>query len=214
MQGKGIICIFKLSLYFYRIKNSIMSTILKVAAIFTILLCGQPGIAQIARLGVNNNSEHFSELSDTTIKNEVALFNMKGGSMKTGDANSELVGIPIRHCTDKAIHLSKGSTFISVYFKEQTPNRALDSIFLVTHSHFWVRFPDHAFEGIYAPHSCDFSGGNKKDAFFSPYYTAFYSKDRRRLYIYMQGGTDANKYEVTWVIVNGKYHTRIVDSIL
>lgn len=37
--------------------------------------------------------------------------------------------------------------------------------------------------------------------------------DKRRLYIYMLGGTESKKYEVTWVIMNNKYCYRIIDEV-
>ena len=37
--------------------------------------------------------------------------------------------------------------------------------------------------------------------------------DKRRLYIYMQGETKHGKCEVTWVVVNNNYYTRILDNI-
>lgn len=163
-------------------------------------------------------SESLITLSDSVLKKEIALFTIKGASSQKTDSlrKTALTEISITQCTDSEVHLSWStftssvSTFIHIYF---TPSKTIDSIFLVTHSHFWVKFPKDAYKGISASHSCNFSGGGKQGKFFSPDYKAFYSKDKRRLYIYMKGGTDSNKYEVTWVIVGDKYLTRIVDSI-
>jgi hypothetical protein len=187
-----------------------MTTISRLTTVVTILLFWQLSFGQTVPSDMKNDNEHFSELPDSIMKNEVALFNVKGASIKKIGSNNQLVEIPIDNCTDTAIHLNKGSTYIGVFFKD----RSLDSIFLVTHSHYWIRFPKHAFKGIYTTHLCNFNGGRKQDKFFFPYFKAFYTKDNRRLYIYMQGGTDTNKYEVTWVIVNGRYYTRIIDNIL
>jgi len=90
--------------------------------------------------------------------------------------------------------------------------KKVDSIFFVTHSHFWVKFPKDAYKGIVAPASCNFSGG-KKQRFYSDDYKAFYSNDKKRLYIYLLGGTAADKYEVTWVVVNDKYWGRVMDVV-
>jgi len=190
-----------------------MITVSRLAAIITIFLSGQLSFGQTVPFDIKNDSEHFSELPDSTIKTEVALFNIKGASMKKADSSNQLVEIPIRICTGAEIHLSKGSTFIHIYFKGKTPDRSLDSIFLVIHNHYQVKFPSHAFKEIYTTHECSFSDGKKQEKFFSPYFKAFYTKDNRRLYIYMLGGTANNKYEVTWVIVNGKYCARIIDDI-
>jgi hypothetical protein len=174
-------------------------------------------------LAQNPNSDNVSvvTLSDSLIKSEVALFTQKGAALKKSDSLSRaaLMEIPIRSCSEKEVYLSWStvtssvSTFIHFYFKGESSDRILDSIFLVTHSHFRVKFPKSAFQGLVQTNSCDFSGKNKREKFFSPYFKAFYSQDKRRLYIYMLSGTDSNKYEVTWVIVNDRYYTRIVDSI-
>lgn len=163
--------------------------------------------------GVGNES--FVNLSDSLIKSEVVLFTQKGIALKKTDslAKTMLTEIPIRNCTDKEVYLSWRSTFIHLRFKGELSGRALDSIFLVIHSHFLVKFPKSAFQELVQTNSCNFSGNGKQDKFFSPYFKAFYSQDKRRLYIYMLGGTDSAKYEVTWVIVNGKYEYRIVDSV-
>jgi hypothetical protein len=75
-----------------------------------------------------------------------------------------------------------------------------------------VRFPKDAYKGMIASASCNFSGSKKGD-FFSDYYKAYYSNDKKRLYIYMLGGTDSNKYEVTWIVVNDKYWGRVMDTV-
>jgi len=178
--------------------------------------------AQTDSLPTKVDSANFSSLTDSLIKREVAFFTVKGASFKeTGlPSKTQLKEIPLRRCTDKEVHLSWStftstvSTFIHIYFKGENSFRTLDSIFLVTHSHFWVKFPDTAFQGLPQTNSCNFSGNEKNSDFFSPYYKAFYSADKRRLYIYMQGGTVLHKYEVTWIIVGDQYFTRIVDSIL
>ncbi|HMG88993.1 MAG TPA: hypothetical protein VK589_03000 [Chryseolinea sp.] len=178
--------------------------------------------AQTGSSATKVDSANFSSLTDSLIKREVAFFTVKGSSFKETDLlnKTQLSEIPVRNCTDKEVHLSWStftsavSTFIDIYFKGENSNRTLDSIFLVTHSHFWVKFPNTAFQGLPQLNSCNYTGNGKNAEFFSPHYKAFYSADKRRLYIYMQGGTDSRKYEVTWIIVGDKYFTRIVDSIL
>ena len=166
-------------------------------------------------------SESLVQLSDSVMKGEIASFTITGAALnKTGSlAEPALTAIPIRNCSDKEVHLSWNtftssvSTFIHLYFKGRVPNRTLDSIFLVTHSHFGVKFPVKSFQGLYQSNACNFSGHGKKSTFFSQYYKAFYSADKKQLYIYMLGGTESSKYKVTWVIVEDKYYSRILDSI-
>lgn len=166
-------------------------------------------------------SESLATLSDSLLKSEISSFTAKGNSLKLNDSLSKtvLIEIPIHSCSDKEVHLSWStffssvSTFIDIHFKADTLVRKLDSIFLVTHSHFRVKFPKDAYGGIFTSTSCDLKGSGKKGKFFSPHYKAFYSQDKRRLYIYMQGENKYGKCEVTWVIVDDKYYTRILDNI-
>jgi len=167
-------------------------------------------------------SESLENISDIILKSEISSFTAKGNSLKLTDSLSKtlLIEIPIGGCSDKHVYLSWStffssvSTFIDIYLKADTLARKLDSIFLVTHSHFWVKFPKDAYDGIFTSAPCDLKRGGKKGNFFSPYYKAFYSQDKRRLYIYMQGETKYGKCEMTWVIVDDKYYTRILDNIL
>jgi hypothetical protein len=191
-----------------------MTILSRLIIIVTVLFCGPYCFAQGTLLAATNGGESFSELQDTIIKKEVALFTVKGASMRKDPlSDPQVTEIPISLCTDAAIHFSKGSTFIHVYTKQQAQNRILDSIFVVIKSHLWVRIPAHTFEGVDELHSCDFSGNHKGDGYFSPFFKAFQSRDRLRFYIYMQGGTAANKYEVTWIIDHSKFYRRVVDSI-
>jgi len=187
----------------------------------TTLLLGQLCFGQTGYSSSKVDSVSFDLLSDSLIKCEVAFFTLKGASLKKTDSLSNVVltEIPIRSCSDQEVHLSLStftssvSTYIHLFFKGEVPNKTLDSIFLVTHSHFRVKFPESAFRGLCQFNSCNFSGNGKQDQFFSPYFKAFYSADKKRLYIYMLGGTYSNKYEVTWVIINDRYFTRIVDNL-
>ena len=167
------------------------------------------------------NSSISSSPTDSLIKREIAFFTISGTALRDTSLQieSQLKEIPIRYCSDKEVYLSwdtftsSVSTFINIYFKEENSRRVLESISLVTHSHFLVKFPDVAFQGLPQTHSCNYSTNGKEAAFFSPYYKAFYSTDKRRLYIYMLGGTEVHKYEVTWVIVDDSYYSRIVNKI-
>ena len=167
------------------------------------------------------DSISFESLSDSLLKFEIASFTYKGASLKKTASlcSVELTEIPVRNCTDKKVDLwwstvtSSISTFIHFYFNGEIPNKTLDSISVVTHSHFLIKFPKSAFQGLFQPNTCNFSSNGKQDKFLSPYFKAFYSEDKKRLYIYMLGGTDSDKYEVTWVIINDKYYTRLIDRI-
>jgi hypothetical protein len=149
--------------------------------------------------------------------------------------------IPLSHCTKNEILFTAGkSTFIHIYASDfdslrhtlsyvnhpeprvlidnypswgvsgKIPIRKVDSLFVVIHSHFLVRFPPSSFTGIYEPHFC---GVGKKGRLESPYNKVFQSEDKRRIYIYMLNGEGADRYEVSWVIQDGKYCTRVIDPV-
>lgn len=171
--------------------------------------------------GINKPSGRFADLTDTLVKKEIALFNFKGASVTTihSSGQSALTEIPFRSCDGKTVNLFKGSTFIHLYFTQtngqpgqRTINR-LDSIFLVTHDHYWVKFPKSAFVGLIDPISCDHRDTKKEGPYNSPFYKAFQSADKRRIYIYMIGGIDRERYEVTWVIKDSEFYTRTIDPI-
>lgn len=166
----------------------------------------------------NVASESLQNIADSTIKKEISFFTKKGKRLTTDSLQTKLIEIPISNCSEKSINwaassfFSSVSTFIHIYFLQDSSVRKIDSIFVVTHSHFWVKFPKDAYRGLATSASCNFSGG-KKERFYSDYYKAFYSSDKKRLYIYMPGGTEAKKYEVTWVVVNDKYWGRVMDEV-
>jgi hypothetical protein len=188
-----------------------------VFSFFLAILLVMISIAQSGRA-----SESLELLSDSLIKREISSFS----TTKTTSRNSsiplknQMIEIPLQHCSDSEVHFSLSkfnssiSTFIHLYFKQPPAGRIIDSIFVVTHSHFWVKIPQSAYEGIYQNLSCDVSGGRgKKERVVSPNYKAYYSANKRRMYIYMIGGSEGNKYEVTWVFVDDKYFTRVLDML-
>lgn len=192
----------------------------RTSAFYLTIFC----LASILSFGQSamKKSESLIALSDSLIKSEIASFTIKGKFIDDTETTAKysLNEISMQSCTDKEVHLglstltSSVSTFIHFYFRGDTPVKALDSIFLVTHSHFWVRIPDSAFKGLLQTNTCNYKNNGKSGDFHSPYYKAFYSEDKRRLYIYMLGGTDLNKYEVTWIIIDDKYYARVIDEVL
>jgi hypothetical protein len=171
---------------------------------------------------VDPTSESLAKVSDSLLKKEIGSFTRikLGGEASSLPLREPLIDIPLQNCSDSQVHLSLSkfnssvSTFIHLYFKGNSPDRSLDSIFVVTHSHFWVKLPRCAYEGIYHNLSCDVSGRvGKKSKLVSPNYKAYYSANKRRMYIYMIAGSEGNKYEVTWVFVDDRYFTRILDRI-
>lgn len=191
-----------------------MSKILKHLLCLTIFYCA----TTTAFAQTNASTESLSNISDSAIKKEISSFSKKGKLLTNDTLHTKLVEIPISNCSERSVHwaasafFSSISTFIHIYFLQESSVKKIDSIFLVTHSHFWVKVPKEAYKGLTTSASCNFTGG-KKEKFFSDNYKAFYSNDKKRLYIYLLGGTDAKKYEVTWVVVNDKYWGRVMDEV-
>lgn len=166
-------------------------------------------------------SSGLDQITDTLIRREIATFTVTGASLYTGDSSGKkkLREIATRYCDNGEVHLSWStftssvSTFIHLYFTGEDTNRMLDSIFLVTHSHFYVRIPKSVCQGLRQPNTCNYRGGPKKENYYSPWIKAFYSADKRRLYIYMVGGAGSDKYEVTWVISDDRFFIRVMDRI-
>lgn len=185
-----------------------------------LLLFCLPILFSFGQSGFDNQS--LFNLTDSTIKLEIKSFSI-ANKRKTDSAvsfRSPLIEIPLQHCSDSEVHFSLSkfnssvSTFIHLYFKGLPKEKSIDSIFVVTHSHFWVNIPKSAYEGIYQSLSCDVSNGSgKKLRLVSPNYKAYYSANKRRMYIYMIGGSEGSKYEVTWVFVDDKYFTRVMDRL-
>lgn len=95
--------------------------------------------------------ESFTTLTDSLVRQEIAMFSFKGASVKGhSPGQPALIEIPLRNCDGKTLNLYKGSTFVHLYFSQangevgQRTIHGLDSIqyswlptlFLVTHSHF------------------------------------------------------------------------------
>jgi len=164
--------------------------------------------------------ESFINLTDTLVKEEIAMFNFKGTLVKASNSFrlSTLKEIPLRGFDSKYLSFYIGSTFISIYFKQNTNviqelTNNLDSIFFVTHSHFRVRIPKSAFIGLPNTISCEIIQGVKKKIYSNPFFKVFQSYDNRRIYIYMIGSLSKKRYEVTWVIKSSKFYCRTIDSL-
>ena len=94
---------------------------------------------------------------------------------------------------------------------------ALNILFFVLHSHYLVDFPVEAFTGIYEPWPCEWSYQPvgkyvHREPLSTPNLKMFQSKKSHCIYLYMLNGEGENRYEVTWIVQDGKYLTRVVDG--
>ncbi|MES2556136.1 MAG: hypothetical protein V4604_08305 [Bacteroidota bacterium] len=196
--------------------------------------------------------ESFWNLTDTTIRNEIASFNLKGDSIKQRAAVKavKLTEIPLVSCSDTVANFHLKSAYIHLYFSDfdftdhqlsyyagkgldsillidnqpfwgtngKLPKRKVSDVFFVLHSHYLVDFPPAAFTGIYEPWLCDWEYiPSGKNVHREPLATAnlrlLKSEKSNHMYLYMLNGEGENRYEVTWIVENGGYLTRVVDGL-
>jgi hypothetical protein len=76
------------------------------------------------------------------------------------------------------------------------------------HVKYQLLLPESALAGLYEPNFCYREKTTGKQTAFCK---VFRSTDKRRIYIYMVNSDGAGAYEVTWVIQDSKYLTRVID---
>jgi hypothetical protein len=95
--------------------------------------------------------------------------------------------------------------------EKNVPKRVLKELDLVIHSHYRIKIPENAIEGIYEPpiYYCKSKQDRKKEQHLFKFYA---SEDRLRMYVYMLCGQGKNQYEVTWVFYASKYFGRFINK--
>jgi hypothetical protein len=159
--------------------------------------------------------EGFEFLVNDTLIREIASFNKYGSSILKQVYEIKLEEIQLDKCTDRFARFEKGNIFSSeleiIISKGKTSSKKIEKISILFGKYWAIYLPDSALVDIYDPILCELS--SKKRKYIKTNSKVFYSQDKRRLYIYMQNGQDANKYEITWVVKDKKYHTRIINLI-
>ena len=184
--------------------------------------------------------ESFTKLTEGVIKKEVASFTTAGSFQeKTNDGSKTKMNlIPLLNCTDSSVTFLEGGVIVDIYsskfdtighdlsFDPQqpflvlidnqpfwgtdggVPKERIRSVIFI-HEKYKLTLPDSAIAGLYEPNFCynDKKTGKPVKSLCS----VFRSDDKKRVYIYMLNSDGAGAYEVTWVIQDGKYYTRIVD---
>lgn len=186
--------------------------------IISIIFIGQICSAQITNGSENiKSTESFNNIKDTLIRKEIALFTIKGFSDNKPDSlnKPELIEIPLIRCTDSSAYFEKGNLYESeIIVNIASENRNSESrIKEVIYMHFkyGLMLPDSAISGLYNPDFCSKKRGSKNA--ITSNCKVFRSEDKRRVYIYMLNGDANSRYEVTWVIKDGEYFTRIIDKV-
>lgn len=168
-------------------------------AILAMLICS-------AAVGQSKPADGYLNLTDTLVKQELS-------------ALEKLTEIPMRSGDSSMVYFSRGSTYIHLYFKQgvaaggNDSDLQLDSIFFVSHSHYWVEFPRESYEGIRDLIPCAAGKPQKRHTYSNPYYKAYQSADKRRIYITLIGGKPTAKYRVVWVVKDSRYLGRTIDPV-
>lgn len=181
-----------------------------ILSIALTLLCIKTSCAQ--------TSESLADLQDSIMRKEIASFSLKGATLFKNDTSTrpKLTEIPISSCKGGTINFRKGSDGVEILSRidSATHRSMVDMVVCILHSHYLVDIPKASYAGLYDPNiSCDSIFGKKRVIFYSSTCKVFASEDESRMYVYMQNGSGANRYEVTWVINREKYYTRVVDKL-
>ena len=164
------------------------------------------------------NEKSFIRLHDEIVKKEIALFTIQGSSTVKADSlcKIKLQKIPLKKCSDEFAFFEKGNIYdneimIDIASEKQNSETKIKEIRLLYGRYELLILPDSAITGIYDLKFCE--KYTKKGRPVESNCKAFRSEDKRRVYIYMINGRGENRYEVTWVIQDSKYYTRVIDPI-
>lgn len=215
--------------------------ILRGLTFFTIVIVyGQMCFGQTAEVitETKKNAENFIKLPEGIIKSEIASFYKTAYTYTKTDSFStiKLNEISFYNCSDSTILFIKKGILVDIHSSVfdttghsflysnssrpvliqidskpfwgthgKVPNRKIASI-IFQHEKYQLTLPDSAVTGLYEPNFCTQS---KRDVLCK----VFRSLDNRRIYIYMLNSDGAGAYEVTWVIQDSKYLTRVIDYV-
>jgi len=185
---------------------------------------------------IRQNKESFFFLKDTVIKREISTFNSVKDTLLKKIEDVYLFEVPVYYCSENLLSYNNKSTYIHIYVSaidkmkdnlvlkktegncrfvkgvDSIPSKKVDYVDIIIHSHYRIKIPDSAFLGIYEPLNANCLK-KKREKLFLSNSKVFLSQDRRRIYVYMLNGKGNSKYEVIWIINNGKYYGRIVDFL-
>lgn len=151
--------------------------------------------------------ERFENISNDTIKKEIASFTASGKQQSLSKKES-LKAIPMYNCSDSFVTFSIGffSSHSQIVSITGNPlSRRITDVHVVFHGKMPVNIPDSSFNDITCPNFCSLS--KKKNLNFN----VWSSIDKRRLYIQMLDND--NLQEVIWIIRNHKYCGRVIEKI-
>ena len=160
-------------------------------------------------------NESFLNLPEGVIKNEIALFAKKAANYQISFAKPMLNEVLLKKCSDSFVIFEKGNIYASELIISIESKNVGQSLFLkevfYTHYKYGFLLPNSAISDIYDPVFC--TEYTKKDKPIASNCKVYQSEDERRIYIYMLYGQGERKKEVTWIIQDDKYLTRVIDLI-
>jgi len=173
-------------------------------------------LAQDVPGGSKHNQERLMDLRDNLIRNEIASFSINGASIRgSGSLSNTLMEIPLKKCSDKHLYFEKGNLYaaeiiVSIQASEGALPKGIKNIMYI-HYKYGFCLPDSAIVDIPNPKFCEkYTSKGKPLASNS---RVFRSADKKRVYIYMLNGEGTDSYEVTWVVQDSQYLTRVVDHV-
>lgn len=164
------------------------------------------------------DQESFRNLPGGIIRKEIASFSVKGASMTEKDsaATPPLEAIRLRKCSDKFVSFKKGNIYdneleVDISSEGQVPATRIKEIRLLFGRYGLMHLPDSAFADLCGPKYC--GKYTKRGNPIASHCKVLRSGDKSRVYLYMRNGEGSGQYEVTWVVQDRKYHTRVVDRM-
>jgi len=168
------------------------------------------------------NKESLEKIADTIVRKEIAAFTIKGTQLRSNtDSGVELTEVPLYTCTDTFMIFQKAdlySVHVMVHIRgknRQGSPRIAEVIYM--HEKFMLFLPASAYEDIVEPNFCKqeviTNGKQQRKAEVNSQCRVFRSKENGQVYIYMLNSSGANRYEVTWIIQQGAYYSRVIDRV-
>lgn len=189
----------------YFLRTLIAST---VTIFFTQICLGQGNMRAL-------NQEGFVKLTDEVMKREILSFTLRGVALTEADSlyRMKLEKVPLKKCSDKFVYFEKGDIYNSeIIVNIETDTKDSIAVIRLLYGRYGqFLLPDSAITGVYNPKFCEQYA--KKGKPIKSNCRVFRSEDKRRIYIYMVNGDGRNRYEVTWVVQDSKYYTRVIDPI-
>jgi hypothetical protein len=155
------------------------------------------------------------------IQREMASFTI-AGKRRLPESNAKAIPvneIRLWHCGDDELLFDNAGFFspdimvrISIGPGKECLERRIREIVIVRDTKRQFPLPDSAFTDLKVPAFCadvQGKGGRKK----LTNCRAFFSKDKKRIYVYMHSCTGSHISEVTWVVQHGRYVTRTINEV-